>query len=152
MWKQFALFVKRNKAASIGAAAVLLVGPVIGTKAVIEGRRAERALVDLINTAPALPRLAETEGGIQHFDSALQNLAAAIDLAPEHLPAYWRRAWLLLGMGKWSAAAEAIRLAQQRDPANASLADILPVVEQLASATSGFSSTHRKSRRPSASS
>ena len=37
-WKQATLFVRRHKAASIGAVAVLLVGSVRGTQAVVEGR------------------------------------------------------------------------------------------------------------------
>src|SRR5262249_51753146 len=41
-WKLFQLFVRRNKAASVGAAAVLLVGATLGTKAILEARRAER--------------------------------------------------------------------------------------------------------------
>jgi len=36
-WKQFSLFVARNKAASVGVAAVLLVGGTLGSRAIIEG-------------------------------------------------------------------------------------------------------------------
>ncbi len=136
-WKQFTLFVKRNKAASLGTAAVLLVGSVLGTKAVIEGRRAERALVDLKKTAPRLRELADSEAGFQRFDSALEKLDAAIDLAPEHLPAYWRRARLFIGMDRLPEAAAALRRAQQKDPADAELATILPTVEELAALPHG---------------
>jgi serine/threonine protein kinase len=51
-WKQFTLFVRRNKAATIGVAAVLLIGGTFGTKAVVEGRRATVALAKLRGTAP----------------------------------------------------------------------------------------------------
>ena len=67
-WKQAALLVKRHKATSIGIAAVLLVGLTLGTKAILEGRRAERgeaqarqALADLKKQAPALREIAESE-------------------------------------------------------------------------------------------
>ena len=130
-WKQFTLFVRRNKAASLGAAAVLLVGSVLGTKAVIEGQRAEQALVDLKNTAPSLRQLADSEAGFQRFDSALEKLDAALALDRTHLPSYWRRAWLFIGMDRLPEAATALRLAQQKDPAHAELAAILPTVVEL---------------------
>jgi serine/threonine protein kinase len=41
-WKQVKLLIKRNKAAALGMAAVLLVGATLGTKAVFEARRATR--------------------------------------------------------------------------------------------------------------
>ena len=138
-WKQIALLIKRHKATSIGIAAVLLVGTTLGTKAVIEGRRAEReavrataALAALKRQAPALRQLAESEAGFQRFDSALEKLDAALALDPAHLPGYWRRAWLFIGMNRLPEAAAALRLAQQKDPAHGELATILPTVEELA--------------------
>ena len=57
--KQLLLAVRRHKAVALGVAAVLLVGSVLGTKAILEGRRAEReaaaakaTLADLRRTAP----------------------------------------------------------------------------------------------------
>ncbi len=132
-WSQRALLaIKRNKAASIGAAAVLLVGLVFGSTAVIQGHRATQALADLKKTAPALRQLAESEARFQHFDSALEKLDAALALDPAHLPSYWRRAWLFIGMNRLAEAATATCLAQQNDPAHAELADILPTLEKLA--------------------
>ena len=128
---------KRNKAASLGVAAVLLVGSVLGTKAVIEGKRAERALVDLKNTAPSLRQLADSEAGFQRFDSALEKLDAAIALDPTYMPSYWRRAWLFIGMDRLADAAFAVRRARQKDPDNAELAAILPTVEELSALPSG---------------
>ena len=57
-WKQFALLVKRNKAASIGIAAVLLVGGVLGTRAIVEGKRAERGPAVYVNFIVATCRRA----------------------------------------------------------------------------------------------
>ena len=161
-WKQFTLLIKRNKAASIGVAAVLIVGATLGTKAIIEGKRAEReairaqngevlakseaaraergeakanaALADLKASAPALLQLAESEADSQRFPSALGKLDAALDLDPALLRARWQRAWVLLALERWSEAADALRLARQHDPADAKLASILPVVEQVAAA------------------
>ena len=146
-WKQFTLLVKRHKATSIGVATVLIVGGILGTKAILEGRRAERgearaqgeaaranqALADLKKSAPSMREIADSEANLQRFTSALEKLDGAIILAPEHLPAYWRRAWLLIGMERFPEAVEAIRLAQEKDPPNARLAAILPVVEHVAS-------------------
>ena len=50
--KRAILAIKRNKAASIGTALVLLTGIVLGSQALLEGRRAERALADLTRQAP----------------------------------------------------------------------------------------------------
>ena len=146
-WRQFALFVKRHNAASIGVAAVLLVGSVLGTKAILEGRRAERgealakgeanranqALADLKQNAPAMLALAESESVAQHFDSELDKTAAALRLDPDLLPAYWRRAWCLVALGRFSDAAAALRTAKERDPAHAQeLGRLLPSLEKIA--------------------
>ena len=143
-WKQIKLLVKRHKATSIGIAAVLLVGLTLGTKAVVEGRRAERgeaqarqALADLKKQAPALREMAESEAGFQRFDSALQKLDAAIGLDPDYLPSYWRRAWLFIGMDRLTEAAAALRLAEQKDHSHAELAKIRPTVESLAALPNG---------------
>ena len=130
--KQIRLAIKRNKAASIGIAAVLVVGAVLGTGAIVQGQRATLALADLKKTAPALRRLAETEAASQHFDAALANLDAAIALDPAEPSPYWRRAWMLLGKEDYRGAANGIRIAQTRDPAHAAQGAILSVIEHLA--------------------
>jgi serine/threonine protein kinase len=136
-WRQLSLLVKRNKAASIGLAAVLLVGSTLGTKAVIDGRRAERALADLKKTAPALLSLAEMESGFQRFDSAVEKLDAALALDPALTAARWRRAWGLLALERFEDCAEELRKAMAEDPAKAKkLGAILPVVETLAQSPS----------------
>jgi len=130
-WKQARLLMRRNKAASVGIAAVLLVGTTLGAKALLEGRRAERALVELKKTAPAFREFAETEAGLQRFDSALAKLDAALVLDPGHLPTYWRRAWLLLGREDFAGAATAMREAAAKDPTRREWAALLPIVEAL---------------------
>jgi len=141
-WKQFTLLVKRHKATSIGIAAVLVVGATLGTKAIVEGRRAAReavranaALAELKKSAPALLQLAESEADSQRFDRALAKVDAALVLDPSLLRAWWQRAWVLLGLERWSDAANALRLARQHDPAGAKLASILPAVEKMDAAS-----------------
>ncbi len=140
-WKLFTLFIRRHKAASLGVAAVLAVGAVLGTKAILEGRRAERgearalsALADLKASAPALLALAESEAAEQRFGSALEKMDAALQLDPALTPAYWQRAWVLLGQQRWEEAAAALRTAQQRDPGDRQRAGILPVVARFGTA------------------
>jgi serine/threonine protein kinase len=79
-WKQFTLLVKRNKAASIGAAAVLLVGGVLGTQAVLAGHRAELALLDLRRTAPTFYAQAKVVFDEGKFDEAIEKIGYAIQL------------------------------------------------------------------------
>ncbi len=132
--RQMLLAVKRHKAASIGLAAVLVVGSVLGTKVFLEGRRAERALTDLKASAPSLLALAESEAGFQRFDSALVKLDAALALDPALSAGWWRRVWLLLGMGRYGEAPAAFRTAQQRDPAQHAHDALLPVLDAIAAA------------------
>ena len=155
VWRLFKLFIKRHKAASVGVAAVLLIGSTLGTKAIVEGKRAERgealaqseavraqrgeakanaALADLKASAPSLLALAESEAGFQRFDSALVKLDAALALDPALTAGWWRRTWLLLGMARYGEAAAAFRTAQQRDPAQHAHDALLPVLDAIAAA------------------
>jgi serine/threonine protein kinase len=147
-WKQCLLLLKRNKAASIGAAAVLVVGATFGAKAIVAGRRAEReairakaeakraedALAELKKTAPALLQLALSEADRQQFESALGKLDAALALDATLRGALWQRAWLLAGLERWGDALAASRLAQQREPADARVAKLLPALDEFANA------------------
>ncbi|HBJ84711.1 MAG TPA: hypothetical protein DDZ88_12740 [Verrucomicrobiales bacterium] len=130
-FKRTSLAIKRNKAASIGAAMVLLVGSTLGTQTVIEGRRATRALTDLKASAPSLLELAGSKADRQQFTAALRDLDAVIELDPALVRARWQRVWVLIGMEKWSEAADAVRLAQKHDPSSTKLAAILPKLEEL---------------------
>ena len=139
--KQLLLALKRHKIAAAGVAAVLLVGATLGTKSILESKRAEReavrataALADLKKSAPALLELAESEAGFQRFDSALVKLDAALALDPALTAGWWRRAWLLLGMARYGEAPAAFRTAQQRDPAQHAHDALLPVLDAIAAA------------------
>jgi serine/threonine protein kinase len=139
--KRAALAIQRNKAASIGAATVLLVGLTFGTHAILEGRRAEReavratrALTELKKQAPALLQLGISEADAQRFESALEKLDAALALDASLTGARWRRATVLAALERFPEAAGAIRAAHAADPAQAKLAAILLTLEALAAA------------------
>ena len=148
-WKRFTLLVKRNKAASIGIATVIVLTIGFMAKVIAEGRRAERgeasakveanranaALTALKASAPALLQVAENEADTQHFDDALRDLDAALSLDPALARARWQRAWVLLGLERWSEAADAVRLAQQHDPQEHLHDPVLPVIAALAAAS-----------------
>lgn len=119
------------------AMALAGVGVVLGSKAIVEGRRAEHALAELRKTAPALRQLAASEASFQRFDSALEKIDAALALDPEDLAGHWQRAWLLMGSEDFSGAAAAIQRAVALDPAHREWAEILPVVQQLAATPEG---------------
>ena len=80
LFKQAALFIKRNKAASIGTAAVLLIGCIFGARAAIEGRLAQQALADLKGTAPAFAAQARLLVENKKFDEAAEKIGFAIRL------------------------------------------------------------------------
>jgi len=140
--KHLVLAIKRHKAIAGGVLATLLVGLTLGTKAIVEGKRAEAgearatsALADLRKQAPAMRQLAESEAALQHFESALVKLEAAIALDPTFVPAYWRRAWLLMGQEKWSDATNALHVAIAQEPGNVAHASILPLMERFSRTT-----------------
>ena len=81
-WTQVKLLIKRNKAASIGTAAAVLIGATFGTKALIEGQRAEEMLDELRGTAPtfeAQSRALLAEGKLA---DALEKIGYATRLVP----------------------------------------------------------------------
>ena len=142
--KRAALAIKRNKAVSIASALVVLAVLFFGTQALLQGRRAARALADLKRNAPALLQLAATEASYQQFDAALEKLDGAISIDPTLRPAYWERAWVLIGLERWAEAAEALRVAKRQDPDRAGLAALaldLDVLANMPSDETRFSST-----------
>lgn len=84
-WRQFTLLVRRKMAASIGVAAVLLVGVTFGAKALVEGRRAERTLGELRDTAPEFAARAAELFANEKFAEADRKLDYAIVLDPKSI-------------------------------------------------------------------
>jgi serine/threonine protein kinase len=130
-WKLLALFARRHKAAGLGVAAVMLVGAVLGTQAVLNGRKASSALEDLRKTASPMRELAEKEAQAGRFQEAMDKLDFAERLDPGHLPSLERRVWLLFGAKRMGAAVRALHVALERDPHNTVLAKMAPPLEKL---------------------
>lgn len=130
-WKQMALFVKRHNATASGIFAVLLVGGVLGSQALLNGREAARNLANLRRTAPDFRQLAENRAQFQDFKTALQKLEMAIALDPEERSSYDRIVWLYLGAKQIPEAIQALKVALQKNPGNAELARLTPLFERL---------------------
>ena len=45
---------------------------------------------------------------------------------------YWQRAWIFVGLERWADAIAALKVAAEKDPANAPRADIIPTLKELA--------------------
>jgi len=133
--KNLWLLIQRRKFEYAAAAIVFCAVGGLGTKAFIAGHQATRALADLKRSAPDLLRLAENDANVQDFPAAQKNIEAALAIDPTLRDGYWRRAWVLLAQEKFTASADAIRVAQKKDPKRAAFGNILPHVEKMAAAT-----------------
>ncbi len=131
-WKQMALFVKRHHAPASGVLAVLLVGGVLGSQALLNGREAARNLASLRQTAPDFRQLAENQAQVQDFQTALQKLEMTIALDPGELSSYTRRVWLYVGAKQFPEAIGALKKALLKNPADVELARLTPLFERLA--------------------
>jgi tetratricopeptide (TPR) repeat protein len=136
--KQFALFVRRNKAASIGVAAVLIVGATLGTKAIVEGRRAEReaaaakaTLADLRRTAPVFAAQAKVDFEEGNFEAAIEKIGYAIQLDDTAADYHLFRANLRESSQDFAAAAEGYRRVLALRPADAAAKTNLALCEKL---------------------
>ena len=164
-WKLFTLFVKRHKAASIGVAAVLLVGGVLGTKAIVEGERAERGealakseavhaqseatranheaaaakatLADLRRTAPVFAAQAKVDYEEGNFEAAIEKIGYAIQLDDTAADYHLFRANLRESSQDLAAAAEGYRRVLALRPADAAAQTNLALCEKLLRETGG---------------
>lgn len=132
-WRQFRLLIQRNKAASIGLAAVLVIGGTLGTKAIVEGRRAEQALADLKKSAPAFAAEADSLLLKGDVDGALTRLGTAIQLDGENPRWHARQGQILDASLHFPEAAAAYTRAESLDPAG-SWKEARVVSEKIASA------------------
>jgi serine/threonine protein kinase len=140
--KLLALFARRNKVAGLGVAAVLLVGALFGTQAVLNGRKASKALEELRKTASPMRELAEKEAQVGRFQEAMDKLDVAMKLDPGHLPSLERRAWLLFGAKRIEETLDALHIALNLDPHNTVLAKLAPVLEKLCKTPPGQWTAH----------
>ena len=132
-WKRFTLFVRRNKAASIGVATVIVLSIGFMAKVIAEGRRAERALSSLRRAAPSLAAQAQALVGEQKLDDAVEKLDFAIAIEPDNADYALRRANYLQAALHLRAATDAYRSILRRRP-NAEAAASLALCEKLIAA------------------
>ena len=133
-WGRRALLaIKRNKAASIGAAVVLLLSVAFTAKVVSEARRAERALGSLRKAAPSLAAQAQSLVAEQKLDDAVEKLDFALAIEPDNADYALRRANYLQAALHLRAAAEAYRSILRRGP-NDAAASSLALCEKLLAA------------------
>ncbi len=137
--RQFYFVVRRYKTVSVAAAIVIGASLFFGVLFILLGQRARHAsardaavVANLRSKAPAFLKLAERENDEQRFENALSSIDATLALDPAAPRAYWERAWALLGLEKWADASNALKAAQQRDPAGgANLTRVLPAIDKM---------------------
>ena len=135
-WKQFTLFVKRNKAASIGVAAVIVLTSGFMAKVIAEGRRAERGEALAKNeSAHAKNEAARAERGEAAAKATLADLRRTA-------PIFFAQAKIVLEEGDLDDALEKIGYAIQLDDANADYhlfrAHLRQSAQDLAPAAEGY--------------
>ena len=115
---------KRNKATSIGVAAVIVLSIGFMAKVIAEGRRAERALSSLRRAAPSLAAQAQSFVAEQKLDDAVEKLDFAIAIEPDNAEYALRRANYLQAAVHLRAAADAYRSVLLRGPNEAATASL----------------------------
>ena len=130
-WRQLTLLVRRKKAASIGIAAVLLVGATFGAKALAEGRRAARTLGELRSTAPEFAARAAELFANEKFDEADRRLDYAIVLDPKNVGYRLTKADFYEDQLRFSDATKVLREILALDPNNAGAREHAALCEQL---------------------
>ncbi len=143
-WRQFTLLIKRHKAATIGVAAVLMIGTTLGTKALIEGRRAEReaaaakaTLADLRRTAPVFHTQAKVDFEEGKFEAAIEKIGYAIQLDDANADYHLFLANLRQSSQDLSAAAAGYSRVLALRPADAAAKTNLALCETLLRETGG---------------
>jgi serine/threonine protein kinase len=137
-WTQLQLFIKRHRSATVGAALVLLVGSTLGTKALLEGRRAEKMLLkaeqtldELRGTAPVFESQSRSSLAAGDLDEALARIGYASKLAPENADYRLARAHLLQSTKRLAEAADEYRQVLARRASDHSARINLEVCEGL---------------------
>lgn len=137
-WTQAWLFIKRHRAATVGALLVLLVGGTFGTKALLEGQRAERLLIraeqtlaELRSTAPTFEAQSSASLTAGDLDGALAKIGYAAQLAPENADYRLARANLLQSTQRLAEAANEYRQVLALRPSDNSAKGNLMLCEDL---------------------
>ena len=135
--KQLLLAVRRNKIAAAGLAAVLAVGGIFGTHAILEGQRAERALSALHKTAPTFVAQARTLVEEGKFEEALEKAGFAAELDPKAAETHLFRANLLQATERLAEAVPAYRRALALRPRDEAARKNLAFCERLLAENGG---------------
>ncbi len=115
-FKRASLAIKRNKAASIGLAAVLAVSAGFTARVIAEGRRAEHALTNLRKAAPTLAEQARSLVAQQQLNDAVAKLDFALTIDPDNADYTLQRAGYLQAAVRLREARDAYRRILQRGP------------------------------------
>jgi formylglycine-generating enzyme required for sulfatase activity len=109
--KRLKLWVVRNKVLAGSAAAMMMVVSSFTAKVVAEGRRAERALARLQETAPTFATRAQDALREGNFEEALKSIEFALDLEPKNAEYHLYRGHVLQVLIRWPQAIESYRAA-----------------------------------------
>ncbi len=108
-WTQIKLLIRRHKAAALGTAAVLTVGALLGSLAVIKGNQASSALNFLQKATPTFTAQAENLVEERKLPEAIEKLDFALAIEPGNPDHHLRRAHLLQASVRLPEAADAYR-------------------------------------------
>ncbi len=125
------LALRRHKTTALAAALVLLAAGGFGTRALLEGRRAEQALADLRSTAPNFIDQAATLVTANDLPGALKKATAATKLAPDVAEYRVFRAHLLLAIPNLRDAAHEYQQALALHPGDGETREHLALCEEL---------------------
>jgi len=136
-WRNVGFFVRRHRVFFVAALVLAAVVLPASVRMVLDGRKAERALVDLRATAVALRAVAEEDVRFRHMEDALQKLETAETILPMGGQSTIRRAWIYAGLGWMEHAVGAFRRAEQEGQAEAVPTEMMPLMEKLAAVPLG---------------
>jgi len=140
-WKQFRLFIRRNRAVSTAvAAAIVVVAAVtaVFTINVVHARnRAETTLHELRGTAPTFADQARALVEAGHIEEAVAKISYATQLDPQNADYQLQRANYLQAAPHLRQAATAYRAALALRPGDAAAAENAALCERLLSANGG---------------
>jgi serine/threonine protein kinase len=135
--RRAALAIKRNKTVSLATALVLATGLGFGTKALMEGRRAERALAELRETAPTFHAQAKALLDEGKFDAAIAKIGYAIKLDEDHADYHLFRANLRQATQDLTRAADGYRRVLALRPDDTAAKTNLAICERLLAESNG---------------
>ncbi len=135
--KQLVLLVKRHKAVSTAAVALIFLSAAFTAKVLAERNRAERSLAELRGTAPTFEAQSRALLAEGNLDVALAKIGYAVTLAPESADYRLARAHLFQSTQKLSAAADEYRRVLSLRPDDAAAKSNLDLCARLLAENGG---------------